>query len=167
MSNSRHAIHCNDSKADFESHRDLHENIGMGKLGLLAFANLMSDSRLDELPIILETPMLDGTLNAAGEGGGVWRREIELLYNLERVGKQSTADKLEEDVAADAEVQRLFGEIKEIVEAARAEEAIKKAAKKALKAEAGTPAKGKKGGKKAAKVEEVEEEQDELASDAE
>lgn len=46
----------NDSKGDFESHRDLHENIGCGHIGLIGFAALMGDPRLDDLPFILETP---------------------------------------------------------------------------------------------------------------
>ena len=36
------ALHLNDSKGAFESHRDLHENIGMGNLGLMAFALYVS-----------------------------------------------------------------------------------------------------------------------------
>lgn len=47
------------------TNRDLHENIGMGHLGLRAFANLVSDERLDDLPFILETPMLDVSLNSS------------------------------------------------------------------------------------------------------
>lgn len=51
------ALHLNDSKTPRGSHRDLHANIGTGFLGLRAFHNLMNDSRLEGLPMILETPI--------------------------------------------------------------------------------------------------------------
>jgi endonuclease IV len=53
-------IHVNDSKKDFGSHVDRHENIGKGKLGLLSFKLLFNDKRFITTPKILETP--DGTL---------------------------------------------------------------------------------------------------------
>ena len=39
------ALHLNDSKAPFHSHRDLHQNIGLGFLGLRAFPNVMNEPR--------------------------------------------------------------------------------------------------------------------------
>lgn len=51
------ALHLNDSKTPRESHRDLHANIGTGFLGLRAFHNIMNESRLEGLPLILETPI--------------------------------------------------------------------------------------------------------------
>jgi len=50
------AIHLNDSKKDFETRVDRHEHIGEGFVGLAAFANLVNDPRLAEIPAILETP---------------------------------------------------------------------------------------------------------------
>ena len=49
-------IHVNDSKMPFDSHRDRHENIGKGLIGLQAFHNLVNDSRLSLVPMVLETP---------------------------------------------------------------------------------------------------------------
>jgi deoxyribonuclease-4 len=49
-------IHVNDSKMPFDSHRDRHENIGKGLIGLQAFHNFVNDSRLSLVPMVLETP---------------------------------------------------------------------------------------------------------------
>lgn len=50
------ALHINDSKAPFDSRRDLHANIGTGFLGLRSFHTLVNDERFHGLPLILETP---------------------------------------------------------------------------------------------------------------
>lgn len=50
------AIHLNDSKKDFATRVDRHEHIGEGFLGRDAFVNLVNDSRLADVPAILETP---------------------------------------------------------------------------------------------------------------
>lgn len=56
-----HAIHLNDSKNPFESHKDRHEKIGQGCLGLTAITNIINNPRLRHLPFFLETPNeLDG-----------------------------------------------------------------------------------------------------------
>lgn len=49
-------IHMNDSKTPLGSRVDRHDHIGKGKLGPKAFKNLMTDSRITNRPIILETP---------------------------------------------------------------------------------------------------------------
>jgi deoxyribonuclease-4 len=50
------AIHLNDSKKDFGTRVDRHEHIGEGFIGRDAFANVVNDPRLAEVPAILETP---------------------------------------------------------------------------------------------------------------
>jgi len=50
------AIHLNDTKKEFGSRVDRHENIGMGLLGKDLFSRMMKDPRFEEIPIILETP---------------------------------------------------------------------------------------------------------------
>ncbi|MCK4627215.1 MAG: deoxyribonuclease IV, partial [Phycisphaerae bacterium] len=50
------AIHLNDSVRDLGSRVDRHAHIGLGKIGLTAFAELVNDNRLANLPTILETP---------------------------------------------------------------------------------------------------------------
>lgn len=53
-------IHCNDSKVPFASLKDRHENIGQGEIGDEVFKALLHDSRLRELPFMLEVPGMDG-----------------------------------------------------------------------------------------------------------
>ena len=66
------AIHINDSKNPFESHKDRHEKIGEGSIGIDAFERIINHPKLKNLPFYLETPNeLDG-----------YQREIELLKNL-------------------------------------------------------------------------------------
>ena len=50
------ALHINDSKNPFESHKDRHEKIGEGSLGLEAFVRMINHPKLRELPFYLETP---------------------------------------------------------------------------------------------------------------
>ncbi len=50
------AIHINDSKNPFASHKDRHECIGDGALGLATFQNVINHPALRGKPMILETP---------------------------------------------------------------------------------------------------------------
>ncbi|MDR1589460.1 MAG: deoxyribonuclease IV [Oscillospiraceae bacterium] len=50
------AIHLNDSKNPFGSHKDRHEKIGAGSLGLETFERIINHPRLRDLPFYLETP---------------------------------------------------------------------------------------------------------------
>ncbi|XP_070581045.1 probable endonuclease 4 isoform X2 [Ptychodera flava] len=70
------AVHLNDSKGDLGCHQDRHENIGKGKIGITAFHCMMNDPRFDNIPLVLETPMV---LSDA--------EEIKLLYSLGKKGK--------------------------------------------------------------------------------
>ncbi|WP_252235034.1 deoxyribonuclease IV [Clostridium sp. CH2] len=64
-----YAIHLNDSKNPFESHKDRHETIGNGYIGLEAVTNIINHPKLCHLPFFLETPNeLEG-----------YKNEIELL----------------------------------------------------------------------------------------
>ncbi|KAI4755603.1 AP endonuclease [Aureobasidium sp. EXF-3400] len=85
------ALHLNDSKAPFSSHRDLHANIGTGFLGLRGFHAIMNDERVIGLPMVLETPIEvrdeNGNLqkdakNKDMEDKNIWAREIKLLESL-------------------------------------------------------------------------------------
>jgi len=49
-------IHANDSKKEFGSKRDRHEHIGKGFIGLNGFANFVNDRRLEDVPMVIETP---------------------------------------------------------------------------------------------------------------
>lgn len=50
------ALHLNDSKNPFGSHKDRHECIGSGALGLQTFEQIVNHPRLQDKPMILETP---------------------------------------------------------------------------------------------------------------
>ena len=78
------ALHLNDSKAPFQSHRDLHQNIGLGFLGLRAFHNIMNEKRFEDIPMVLETPIetKDSKTGKMVEDKSVWAREIKLLESL-------------------------------------------------------------------------------------
>lgn len=67
------ALHLNDSKAPLGANQDLHQNIGLGYLGLEAFRVIMNDKRLEGLPMVLETPAEDQKIRAD---------EIKLLESL-------------------------------------------------------------------------------------
>lgn len=64
------AVHLNDSKNPFASHKDRHARIGEGSIGLDAFTAIINHPKLRHLPFYLETPQED----AAGYG-----QEIVLL----------------------------------------------------------------------------------------
>lgn len=68
-------IHLNDSKGPLLSNRDLHQNLGLGFLGLEAF-RIFANNKLDafkNIPIILETPYNTGV------GDEHYGEEIKLL----------------------------------------------------------------------------------------
>ena len=66
------ALHLNDSKNPFASHKDRHECIGRGSLGLETFRAIVNHPKLAGKPMILETP---------NELPG-YQKEIELLRSL-------------------------------------------------------------------------------------
>lgn len=66
------AIHLNDSKNPFASHKDRHEKIGEGSIGLEAMERIINHPSLRELPFFLETP---------NELSG-YAKEIEILKKL-------------------------------------------------------------------------------------
>ena len=50
------AVHINDSKNPLGSHKDRHEKIGEGHIGLEAFKRVINHPALRDLPFFLETP---------------------------------------------------------------------------------------------------------------
>lgn len=64
-------LHLNDSKKGLASHVDRHAELGKGQLGWQSFRQIMNDHRLENIPLILETP------NTAQ-----WSEEIAQLYSL-------------------------------------------------------------------------------------
>ena len=67
-----HAIHLNDSKNPRGAHKDRHEKIGEGHIGIDAIARIVTHPKLTPLPFYLETPNeLDG-----------YAKEIALLRSI-------------------------------------------------------------------------------------
>jgi len=62
-------LHINDSKKELGSRVDRHDSIGKGTLGTEVFKRIMQDERLDNIPLILETPDTER-----------WKEEIQMLY---------------------------------------------------------------------------------------
>ena len=63
------AIHLNDTMNVLGSHKDRHQKIGLGSLGIETITNIINNPRLKNLPFVLETPNeIDG-----------YKSEIELL----------------------------------------------------------------------------------------
>ena len=65
------AMHINDAKVEFESRKDRHESIGEGSIGLDTFSYMMKDPRFDDIPMVLETPVVDK-----------WKDEVATLFEL-------------------------------------------------------------------------------------
>ncbi|KAM0274911.1 hypothetical protein ACHAQH_007763 [Verticillium albo-atrum] len=143
------ALHLNDSKAPFESHRDLHANIGTGFLGLRAFHSIVNHADFEGLPMVLETPIdrkgADGKLV---EDKQVWADEIKLLESL--IGMDAEGDefaKLEKELH-----DRGAGERQKIQD--QVDKKVAKETKKAAPKKAAAKPRGRK------KKEETDEESD-------
>lgn len=66
-------IHLNDSLNDLDSHKDRHANIDKGFIGLKTLKKFVHDKDFDNIPIILETPYIEGV--------SPYKDEIKLLLN--------------------------------------------------------------------------------------
>ena len=64
-------MHLNDTKKGLASKVDRHETLGNGVLGADFFSFLMNDPRMDNIPLILETP-----------DESIWTQEIAWLKSL-------------------------------------------------------------------------------------
>lgn len=64
-------MHINDSKPPLGSRVDRHHSLGEGEIGWDAFKFIMNDSRMDDIPLVLET--IDES---------IWAQEIKAMYDL-------------------------------------------------------------------------------------
>ena len=69
-------IHINDSKNPIDSHKDRHENIGKGTIGLDTLIKVIDCDKLKDVPKILETPYIDGH--------APYKEEISLIRSLSK-----------------------------------------------------------------------------------
>ncbi|GAW05563.1 AP endonuclease [Lentinula edodes] len=71
-------MHLNDSKTECGSKKDRHDNIGVGHLSIRTFAHILADPRVQDIPLILETPSHE----ESSKNWDVWAKEIEVLNLL-------------------------------------------------------------------------------------
>ena len=74
-------IHINDSKNLKSSHKDRHENIGLGTIGYDALINVIYNKRLDNVPKILETPYVTNSDESKDKIYPPYKFEIEMIRN--------------------------------------------------------------------------------------
>lgn len=70
------AFHTNDSKTEYKSNRDRHENIGEGFIGLDGFELLINRPEFKNIPFILEVPGFSGN--------GPDKENVDLLKSLRK-----------------------------------------------------------------------------------
>ena len=102
-------MHLNDSKMNLNSRRDRHENIGLyvfynayltftptflcrGYLGIRTFSHLLSDPRVQDIPLILETQSFEKPKE-------VWGKEIQVLQRLVAAETDGLTDVEEKELA--------------------------------------------------------------------
>ncbi len=85
-------IHVNDSKNICGSHKDRHENIGLGTLGFDTILKIVNNDKLKDVPKILETPYVNALENSKELLYPPYKFEIEMLR------KGIFNDNLKEDI---------------------------------------------------------------------
>jgi deoxyribonuclease-4 len=71
-------FHLNDSRDEFGSHRDRHANLGDGFIGADGIAAILSEPRLEDLPVLLEVP--------GKEKGGPSAVDVSTAFKLREKG---------------------------------------------------------------------------------
>ncbi len=66
--------HVNDSRDEFDSGHDRHDNIGSGKMNIEEFKTLLNHSKTKNFPFIIETPGFDGN--------GPDKKNLDILKSL-------------------------------------------------------------------------------------
>lgn len=66
--------HLNDSRDEFNSGHDRHDNIGQGKIGIDEFKTLLNHPKTKDYPFIIETPGFDGN--------GPDKKNLDILKSL-------------------------------------------------------------------------------------
>lgn len=74
-------IHINDSKNIISSHKDRHENIGLGTIGFDTLLNVIYNDKLKDIPKILETPYVTKEDNSKDKVYPPYKEEIEMIRN--------------------------------------------------------------------------------------
>lgn len=74
-------IHINDSKNEIGTHKDRHENIGLGTIGFDNLINVIYHSKLEDIPKILETPYIGNTDDSKERLYPPYKYEIKMIQN--------------------------------------------------------------------------------------
>jgi len=74
-------IHINDSKNEKSSHKDRHENIGLGSIGFDTLLNIIYNDKLKDVPKILETPYIGADNDSKDRLYPPYKFEIEMIRN--------------------------------------------------------------------------------------
>ena len=74
-------IHINDSKNIIGSHKDRHENIGLGRIGFDTLIKIIYDERFKSIPKILETPYVTENDESKEKIYPPYKYEIDMIRN--------------------------------------------------------------------------------------
>ena len=74
-------IHINDSKNAIGSHKDRHENIGLGTIGFDTLIKIIYDERFKDIPKILETPYVTENDESKEKIYPPYKYEISMIRN--------------------------------------------------------------------------------------
>ena len=76
-------VHINDSKNEIGSHKDRHENIGFGTIGFDNLISVIYNPRLENIPMILETPYVGNDDNDKERLYPPYKYEIKMIRSKE------------------------------------------------------------------------------------
>ena len=88
-------VHVNDSKNIIDSHKDRHENIGLGTIGFDNLINVIYNNRLESVPKILETPYVSRDDNSKEREYPPYKYEIAMIRN--KIFDKELIDKIRKD----------------------------------------------------------------------
>lgn len=74
-------VHINDSKNEKFSHKDRHDNIGLGSIGFDTLLNIIYNDKLKDVPKILETPYIGDSNDSKDRLYPPYKFEIEMIRN--------------------------------------------------------------------------------------
>ena len=74
-------IHINDSKNEINSHKDRHENIGLGTIGFDTLLKVINNEKLANIPKILETPYVGDFDDDKNRLYPPYKYEIDMIRN--------------------------------------------------------------------------------------
>ncbi len=80
-------IHINDSKNEKSSHKDRHDNIGLGFIGFDTLLNIIYNDKLKDVPKILETPYIGADNDSKDRLYPPYKFEIQMIRDRKQNSK--------------------------------------------------------------------------------